>query len=48
MSGRLNNEAFVSKAPAHVIDGNKRGLAEAEQKADKLKVALERLSAMKG
>lgn len=46
VSGRLNNENFVSKAPAHVIAENKKGLEEAEQKADKIKQALERLASM--
>ncbi|MCC3859793.1 valine--tRNA ligase [Pseudemcibacter aquimaris] len=46
VSGRLNNENFVSKAPAHVIAENKKGLEEAETKADKIKQALERLNAM--
>ena len=44
VSGRLNNENFVSKAPPHVIAENKRGLEEATAKADKIKQALERLS----
>lgn len=46
VSGRLNNENFVSKAPPHVIVENKKGLEEAEQKAVKIKEALERLASM--
>ncbi|MDG1021599.1 MAG: valine--tRNA ligase [Emcibacteraceae bacterium] len=46
VSGRLNNETFVSKAPPHVITENKKGLGEAEQKAVKIKEALERLASM--
>lgn len=46
VSGRLSNKNFVSKAPEHVIAENKKGLEEAEQKAEKLKQALERLASM--
>ena len=46
VSGRLNNENFVSKAPPHVITENKKGLEEAEQKAVKIKEALDRLASM--
>ncbi|MDG1708708.1 MAG: class I tRNA ligase family protein, partial [Emcibacteraceae bacterium] len=46
VSGRLNNENFVSKAPPEVIVENKRGLEEAEQKADKIKQVLERLASI--
>ena len=46
VSGRLNNENFVSKAPDHVIAENKKGLEEAKEKADKIKQALERLASM--
>ena len=46
VSGRLNNENFVSKAPPQVIAENKKGLEEAEQKAVKIKEALERLASM--
>lgn len=46
VSGRLNNENFVSKAPPHVIAENKKGLEEAEQKAIKIREALERLASM--
>jgi len=46
VSGRLNNENFVSKAPPHVIEENKKGLVEAETKADKIKLAMERLASM--
>lgn len=46
VSGRLNNENFVSKAPEHVIAENKKGLEEAKEKADKIKQALERLASM--
>ena len=46
VSGRLNNENFVSKAPDHVIAENKKGLEEAREKAEKIKQALERLASM--
>ncbi len=46
VSGRLKNENFVSKAPPHVIEENKKGLAEAKTKADKIKEALGRLASM--
>lgn len=46
VSGRLKNDSFVSKAPPHVIEENKKGLAEAEIKADKIKEALTRLASM--
>lgn len=46
VSGRLKNENFVSKAPPQVIAENKRGLEEAEQKAEKIKQALERLASI--
>lgn len=46
VSGRLNNENFVSKAPDHVITENKKGLEEAQQKAEKIKQALQRLASM--
>ena len=46
VTGRLNNENFVSKAPPQVIAENKKGLEEAEQKAVKIKEALERLASM--
>jgi valyl-tRNA synthetase len=46
VAGRLNNENFVAKAPEHVIIENKKGLEEAEQKAEKIKLALERLASL--
>ncbi len=46
VSGRLSNENFVAKAPPHVIKENKKGLEEAQIKADKIKQALERLASM--
>ncbi len=46
VTGRLANENFVSKAPPHVIEENKKGLAEAETKAEKIREALGRLASM--
>ncbi|MBL4603496.1 MAG: class I tRNA ligase family protein, partial [Emcibacteraceae bacterium] len=46
VSGRLNNENFVAKAPDHVIAENKKGLEEAKIKADKINQALERLASI--
>lgn len=46
VSGRLANENFVSKAPVHVIEENKKGLEEAQEKAEKTKEALLRLASM--
>ncbi len=48
VSGRLNNENFVAKAPDHVIVENKKGLEEAQQKAEKIIQALQRLSSING
>lgn len=46
VSGRLNNKNFVAKAPPQVIVENKKGLEEAKTKADKIKLALERLASI--
>ena len=46
VSGRLNNENFVAKAPDHVIVENKKGLEEARLKAEKINLALERLASV--
>ncbi|MBT6032952.1 MAG: valine--tRNA ligase, partial [Kordiimonadaceae bacterium] len=46
VSGRLNNENFVAKAPEHVIIENKKGMEEAKLKAEKIKLALERLASL--
>ena len=46
ISGRLNNEAFMAKAPENVVADNRKNLAEAEQKADKVKEGINRLDAM--
>jgi len=46
VSGRLNNDSFVSKAPKHVIEENKRGLEETKEKASKTQQALDRLISM--
>ncbi len=46
VAGRLNNDNFVAKAPATVIEENKKGLDEAAQKAEKINLALERLESM--
>ena len=42
----MNNENFVAKAPATVIEENKKGLDEAKLKAEKIILALERLESM--
>ncbi len=46
ISGRLNNEAFMAKAPEHVVAENRNNLADAEQKAAKIREGLARLDAM--
>ena len=43
ISGKLNNQGFLDKAPASVIDENKARLAEEEARRDKLGEALKRL-----
>ncbi len=42
-SAQLGNEAFLSKAPANVIEGLKRRKAEVEMLIEKMKAALEEL-----
>ncbi|NOZ42593.1 MAG: valine--tRNA ligase [Alphaproteobacteria bacterium] len=46
LSGRLNNQAFMAKAPEKVVADNRRNLEQAEQKAAKIKQGLDRLEAM--
>jgi len=46
LSGRLNNEAFMSRAPEDVVAENRKNLAEAEQKAEKINEAIRRLESM--
>lgn len=46
ISGRLNNEAFMAKAPENVVAENRSNLADAEQKAEKIKEGMIRLEAM--
>lgn len=46
ISGRLNNEAFMAKAPENVVADNRKNLAQAEQKAVKIKEGISRLDAM--
>ena len=43
ISGKLNNQGFLDKAPAAVIDENKARLAEEEARREKLGEALKRL-----
>ena len=43
VEGRLNNQEFVGKAPAKVVEGEKTKLAEAKAKLEKLEVQLEEL-----
>ena len=42
-TGQLNNEAFLSKAPANVIEGLKKRKAEVEVLIEKIKTALDEL-----
>src|SRR5271166_5753794 len=44
-SGQLNNEAFLAKAPAHVVEGLKKRRAEVEMLVQKATEALGELSA---
>ncbi len=46
ISDRLNNEGFMSRAPENIIADNRKNLAEAEQKAAKIKDGICRLDAM--
>ncbi len=46
ISGRLNNEKFMSKAPQDVVAENRKNLEEAQQKAAKIKEGISRLDAM--
>ena len=40
---RLGNEAFMSKAPAHIVEGLRKQVAEAQTLRDKIKAALDAL-----
>ena len=44
ISGKLNNQGFLDKAPQAVVDENKARLTEEEARRDKLQSALERIS----
>ena len=44
-TGQLNNEAFLAKAPAHVVEGLKRREAEVEVLVQKTNEALGELGA---
>ncbi len=46
ISGRLNNEAFMAKAPENVVMDNRKNLEQAEQKSAKIKEGISRLDAM--
>ncbi len=46
ISGRLNNEAFMAKAPENVVADNRKNLEQAEQKSAKIKEGISRLDAM--
>ncbi len=46
ISGRLNNEKFMAKAPENVVAENRKNLEIAEQKSDKIKEGISRLEAM--
>lgn len=43
LKGRLNNQGFVAKAPAHVVEEAKEQLLDLESQIDKVKAALTRL-----
>ncbi|MCJ9430239.1 valine--tRNA ligase [Kordiimonas marina] len=43
LRGRLNNQGFVAKAPAHVVEEAKEQLADLEAQLEKTKAALKRL-----
>jgi valyl-tRNA synthetase len=47
-TGQLNNDAFLAKAPAHVVEGLKRRKVEVEMLVDKIKAALDELEAVRG
>ncbi|WP_457595590.1 valine--tRNA ligase [Hydrogenimonas sp.] len=40
LGGMLKNEKFVANAPAHVVEENRKALAEAERKLEKIKAEL--------
>jgi valyl-tRNA synthetase len=44
LNGMLNNEKFVANAPAQVLETNKQGLADAQNKMSKIEEELNRLS----
>ncbi len=44
LSGRLNNEKFIAKAPAHVVEEQRARLQVLEKTAEKLRDALKRLA----
>ena len=43
ISQKLSNEGFISKAPSHVIEENKRRLNSEEGRVEALQIALRRL-----
>ena len=43
-SNQLENHQFVSKAPAHVVEGIRKRVAELEVLIQKIRTALENLS----
>lgn len=46
ISGRLNNEKFMAKAPDNVVAENRKNLERAEQKSAKVRGGISRLDAM--
>ena len=42
-TAKINNPAFASKAPAHILEGAKKQLAEAQAKRDEVAKLLESL-----
>lgn len=44
VAGKLSNENFTSKAPAHVIEKEREKLTNAEQQLDKIKQQIEKIS----
>jgi valyl-tRNA synthetase len=46
-TGQLSNEAFLAKAPSHVVDGLKKRKSEVEVVIEKIKAALDELDMVK-
>ncbi len=46
-TGQLNNEAFLAKAPAHIVEGLRNRKAEVDVLIEKIKAALDELDLVK-